>query len=105
MYKLNFYVPKKYSSIVKDAIFQTGAGSIGNYSHCSFETLGTGQFKPLPGANPTLGELGAIEVVEELKVEILCEEKNIKEAIKAMKMVHPYEEVAYEVLSVLNYSL
>ena len=103
MYKLIFYVPKNSCEKVKEAIFKTGAGSIGNYSHCSWETLGVGQFLPLEGANPTRGKIGQCEKVAELRVEILCEDENIKEAVKALKSVHPYEEPAYEVISVLNY--
>lgn len=102
MYKLIFYVPLDNAEEVKEEIFKTGAGSIGNYSHCSFETMGTGQFKPLSGANPSIGTIEKLEKIKELKVEILCEQKNIKEAILAMKASHPYEEVAYEVVSVLN---
>lgn len=102
MYKLIFYVPKQQAEPVKTAIFATGAGQIGHYSHCSWETEGVGQFKPLTGANPSLGEVGELEKVSELRVEILCLEANIRAAISAMKQSHPYEEVAYEVVSIEN---
>lgn len=102
MYKLVFYVPAVSSEGVKEAIFATGAGHIGNYSHCSWETEGMGQFKPLEGANPTIGKINDIERLPELRVEILCEDKNIKEAISALKLAHPYEEVAFEVISIEN---
>ena len=103
MYKLIFYVPVDDAQGVKEAIFQTGAGHIGNYSHCSWETLGTGQFLALKGANPTLGDVGHLEKVEELKVEILCSQLNIGAAVKALKNAHPYEEPAFEILSIENY--
>lgn len=104
MYKLIFYVPSENSEKVKSEIFETGAGSIGNYSHCSWETNGIGQFLPLEGANPTLGAIGEIEKVEELRVEILCQKENIALAVEALKNSHPYEEPAFEIISVLNYN-
>ncbi len=102
MYKLIFFVPINSATDVKDAIFSTGAGSLGNYSHCSFESKGVGQFKPLAGSSPSIGSIDEIERVDELKIEILCSENNIKEAIQSLKISHPYEEVAYEVYKVLQ---
>jgi hypothetical protein len=98
MYKIDFYVPVSDAEIVKSAMFFAGAGRIGNYEHCSFETLGTGQFKPLKGANPAVGELNKLEKVSELKVEMICEEENILAVIKAMKKNHPYEVPAFQVV-------
>ena len=103
MYKLIFYTPKDEAEKVKEAIFATGAGSIGNYAKCSWQTEGIGQFLPLAGSKPTLGTQGEIEQVAELRVEILCTENNIRAAIAAMKEAHSYEEVAYEVLSIENF--
>jgi len=103
MYKLIFYVPQNEAETVKNSIFNTGAGKIGNYSHCSWETSGIGQFMPLDGANPTIGTLEKLERVQELRVEILCEDSNINEAVAALKRSHSYEEPAFEVLSILNY--
>ena len=103
MYKLVFYAPLGEVESIKTSIFETGAGSIGQYSHCSWETAGMGQFKPLEGANPTLGSVKELEKVDELKVEILCEESNIRDAIEALKMSHSYEEPVYEVISIENH--
>lgn len=103
MYKLIFYVPICDAESVKNNIFKTGAGSIGNYSHCSWETKGVGQFMPNAGACPAIGQLDQIERVDELRVEILCEEANIELALEAMFEAHPYEEPAYEVISILNH--
>lgn len=97
MFKLIFFVPVEAAEKVKSAIFETGAGKIGNYSHCSFETKGFGQFKPLPGSNPTIGNHNEIERVQELKVEILCTPNQLEAAINSLKEYHPYEEPAYEV--------
>ena len=103
MYKLIFYVPKDQAEAVKNAVFLSGAGQLGAYAHCSWETEGMGQFKPLPGANPTLGEIDHLQRVPELRVEILCQKDTIREAIVRLKQAHPYEEVAFEVLSVENH--
>lgn len=97
MYKLIFFVPLSHSEAVKEAIFATGAGQLGNYAKCAFETQGTGQFLPLAGANPALGEVNQLEKVAELKVELLCTADVVSAAVQALKASHPYEEVAYEV--------
>lgn len=97
MYKLNFFVPTENKEEVKNALFGIGAGKYENYEHCSFETLGTGQFKPVGEADPYLGKVGEVERVEEYKVEMVCSEKLIRKAVRTLKEVHPYEEVAYEV--------
>ena len=102
MYKLIFYAPRNACEKIKNSVFESGAGKLGNYERCSFETSGIGQFKPLSGANPHLGEVGELERVEEMKVEILCQEENIRQAIRAMLAAHPYEEPAFEVLEVHN---
>ena len=97
MYKFAFFVPKKNAEVVKEAVFATGAGRIGLYEHCCFQTPGQGQFRPLDGANPHLGEVNTLEKVQELKIELVCEASLIREAVAAMKKAHPYEEPAYEV--------
>jgi hypothetical protein len=105
VYKLIFYVPGSSAESVKNSIFLTGAGAIGNYSNCSWETEGIGQFMPLVGSTPVIGSQGLVERVAELRVEILCTEETVKPAIKALKSAHPYEEPAYEVVSVLNHMI
>lgn len=102
MYKLIFYVPVNDAEKVKSAIFVTGAGTLGNYSHCSWETQGVGQFKPLVGSNPSIGQQYSLERVDELRVEILCTDKNLRSAIVALKDAHPYEEVAFEVYKIFS---
>jgi len=98
MYKLNFFVPAEDKERVKDALFGIGVGRYDNYEYCSFETRGTGQFKPIKSAKPHIGEIGRIERVQEYKVEMVCSDELIKRAVERLKQVHPYEEVAYEVL-------
>jgi hypothetical protein len=103
-YKLAFYVPIAHATAVKRAIFATGAGTIGNYKNCAFQVKGQGQFLPSDGANPTIGETGKEETVEEYKVEILCaDEENTKDAVRELKKAHPYEEVAYEVYKIEDF--
>ncbi|HDZ47259.1 hypothetical protein LCGC14_0027480 [marine sediment metagenome] len=97
MYKMAFFVPIDAAESVKQAVFEAGAGSIGDYESVCFQTLGTGQFRPTKGANPHIGKVGSLESVEEFKVEMVCDEAHIHGAIAALKLAHPYEEVAYDV--------
>lgn len=97
MYKFAFFVPEDHKEVVKAAVFATGAGKIGDYDSCCFELKGTGQFRPLPGANPYIGQQGAVETVTEYRVELVCDDAQIKQAVAAMKQAHPYEEPAYDV--------
>ena len=97
MYKLTYFVPKDVKEKTKQALFDIGAGKYENYECCSFETLGHGQFKPIKDANPYIGTLDRLEIVEEYKVEMICKDELIKKAVEVLKEAHPYEEVAYEV--------
>lgn len=97
MYKLCFFVPQADAEAVKAALFAAGVGRIGDYDQCCWQTLGQGQFRPLVGANPYLGQHGQLETVAELKVEMVCMDERIHIAVATLKQAHPYEEVAYEV--------
>ncbi len=97
MYKICVFIPLSHTEQVKSAMFNAGAGQIGDYNNCSWQTLGTGQFKPLNNSNPYIGETGKIKSVEEYKVEMVCTDNLVKEVITAMKNTHPYEEPAYDV--------
>ena len=97
MYKLCFYVPENTADLVKNALFEAGAGKIGDYDSCCWQTSGTGQFRPLEHSNPTIGEIGQIEKLAEFKVEMVCDDKYIKAVISALKKAHPYEEPAFDV--------
>ena len=98
MYKICFYVPENTVELVKKAMFDSGAGKIGNYDSCCWQSLGTGQFRALEGSKPTIGYQGEITSVSEYKVELVCDEKYIEAAIKALIESHPYEEPAYDVV-------
>ena len=102
MVKLNFFVPESHLDTVKTALFAAGAGKIGNYDSCCWQTKGTGQFRPLEGSDPFIGSKGGknseIEQVVEYKVELVCEDALIRDVITALKASHPYEEPAYDVI-------
>lgn len=96
-YKIVVYVPEKDAEKLRMAMGDAGAGIIGDYSHCTFTIKGTGRFKPLPGANPTIGEVGKLEEVAEDRIETVCEEDKLKAVLKAITDTHPYEEPATDV--------
>jgi len=95
--KIVVFVPESHADIVRKAVGDVGAGKIGNYSHCSFSSKGMGRFLPLDGANPTIGSVGNWEMVDEEKIEFVCNKTDLEKVIAAMKKVHPYEEVAFDV--------
>lgn len=100
--KLVVFVPDEYVETVQEALFASGAGSIGNYAECSFSTSGNGTFLPKDGANPFVGTLGERENALETKIEVLVSTHHLRSVISAMKAAHPYEEVAYEAYPILN---
>lgn len=100
--KLEFFVPDAGKSKVLDAIFDAGAGKIGEYSDCSFQTSGTGTFTPSEEANPSIGEKGKPEQVDETKVEVLVPNHLLDKVLSVLKQSHPYEEVAYYVSNIEN---
>ncbi|MEI6650866.1 MAG: hypothetical protein WCL23_05570 [Candidatus Moraniibacteriota bacterium] len=101
-YKLVTFVPLTHADAVRAAMGKAGAGKIGNYTHCSFSSRGTGRFLPGEGAHPSIGEVGKPEEVEEERIEVLCTEESIDVVIAAMKSAHPYEEVAFDVYTLEN---
>ena len=100
MYKLCVYVPATHLEVVKTALFAAGAGRIGNYDSCCWHTLGKGQFRPLDGSRPYLGQQGVVEQVEEYKVELVCDADRIVPVVAALRQSHPYEEPAFDVTRV-----
>jgi len=98
MYIIVFYVPADSAEQVKEALFAAGAGKYANYDRCSWQTSGTGQFRPLPGSTPFIGAQMKTECVDEYRVEMICVKECIREVIQALLKNHPYEEPAYYVL-------
>ena len=95
MYLVYFYAPEDKKEVVKKAMFDAGAGRIGEYEHCSFEVSGRGQYKPKSGANPYQGEVGKLEKATEVKVEMVCNADCLEPVLRALLKSHPYEEPAY----------
>jgi hypothetical protein len=96
-FKIVVFVPETHTDVVRKAMGDAGAGIIGNYSHCTFSSKGIGRFKPESGANPHIGEVGKFEEVAEERIETVCSREKLEEVIKAIKDVHPYDEVALDV--------
>ena len=100
--KLVVYTPKDKADELSSALFAIGAGKIGNYEECQFEVEGRGTFKPMKDSNPTEGEIGVRSIVEEVKLEYLVSTHSLKGVLSEMKRVHPYEEVAHDIIPLLN---
>lgn len=98
LFKLITYVPQQSATQVRNALFETGAGALGNYTECSFNLEGTGTFKPLDGAHPTIGEIGVQHKEPEIQVQVTFIQHQKNRLIAALKKAHPYEEVAYDII-------
>ncbi|MCK9597172.1 hypothetical protein M0R19_08370 [Candidatus Pacearchaeota archaeon] len=100
--KIVVFVPETHTDVVRGAMGKAGAGIIGNYSFCTFSSKGIGRFKPEKGANPHIGKVGKLEEVIEERIETVCPREKVQDVIKAIKKMHPYEEVALDVYSLEN---
>lgn len=102
MYQLFFYVPETHLEAVKDAVFAAGGGHVGPYDRCCWQVKGQGQFRPLAGANPAIGSVGALEHVDEFRVELVVPDHRLQAVVAALKQAHPYEVVAHGVTRLEN---
>ncbi len=100
VFKLAFYVPEDYADKVRSAVFEAGAGKIGNYDMASFNIRGEGTFRPMEGANPFIGEPYKLEHVNETKVETVVTQRNLGSVLNALLSSHPYEEPAYDIYEI-----
>jgi dinuclear metal center YbgI/SA1388 family protein len=100
--KLVVFVPAEAADRVADALFDAGAGRIGNYSRCSFRSPGTGTFFGEEGANPRVGEARKLQRVEELRLETVLPLDRIGPAIRALRQAHPYEEPAFDLMQLVG---
>jgi dinuclear metal center YbgI/SA1388 family protein len=100
--KVAVYVPLAHAEAVRQAMFAAGAGCIGQYSRCGFSAQGIGTFLAGEAATPYAGKKGALHREPEEKVEVIAHEATVGSAIAAMRAVHPYEEVAYDLYPLLN---
>ena len=96
------FVPLKNAEPLRKAIGLAGGGSLGNYTFCSYSITGKGRFKPGNGANPYIGSVGTLESVQEERIEVTCNQEQANQVIKAIKSVHPYEEVALDIYPLLS---
>lgn len=96
MHKLTFYVPESHLDTVKNALFSIGAGKLGLYDSCCWQTKGQGQYRPLEGSTPFLGEQQKVSQETEYMVEMVCEDDLIDDAINALIESHPYETPAFQ---------
>ena len=100
--KLFVFVPLQQAGQVRNAIFEAGAGHIGNYSECSFNTRGTGSFTAGEGAHPFIGQVGKRQQEEEIKIETIFPAWLQNKVVAAVKAAHPYEEPAFDLLPLHN---
>ena len=100
--KLVWFVPEEALDATRDAVFEAGAGRIGDYERCSWYAAGTGTFFGREAASPTLGERGREERVAELRVETVVPAERLETVVAALRGAHPYEEPAYDVYSLLD---
>jgi len=99
--KLVVFIPPDALEPVRDALFAAGAGRIGDYERCSWSTAGTGTFRPLPGAEPAIGQVGTEEHVAEHRLETVFPEERQAEVVQALRGAHPYEEPAFDIYALL----
>ena len=102
--KIFVTVPKDNLEEVRTAMCNAGAGIIGNYTFCSTSTKSVGTFIPNDIANPYIGEQNKLEVVEEEKLEVICDIENVKKVVKELIKKHPYEEPALDIVPLLDES-
>ncbi|MBI4775291.1 MAG: Nif3-like dinuclear metal center hexameric protein [Deltaproteobacteria bacterium] len=102
MAKLVVFVPGDFQNLLRQAIFSAGGGRIGKYSGCSFNLPGAGTYTPMEGAAPFEGKVGVTSEADEVRIEVLVPRDRIREAVAKAREVHPYEEMAYDVIPLLN---
>lgn len=95
--KIVVYVPESHAEAVRKALGENAAGKVGNYDFSSFSVKGTGRFRPLETAHPTIGKIGEVTAVAEERIETVCDKKDLEKIIKEVKSVHPYEEPVIDV--------
>lgn len=96
--KIVVFAPVEAADAVRAALAAAGAGRIGDYDQASFSSAGAGRFRPLPGATPAIGEVGAAETVAEERIEVIADRSARAAVLAAMRAAHPYEEPAYDVI-------
>ncbi len=102
-FKLEIFIPASHVDALREALGRVGAGRIGNYDQCCSVVEVRGYWRPLEGAKPYQGEIGQVETGVECKVEVNCPRELVKEAVKAIRAVHPYEEPLINIIPLANH--
>lgn len=100
--KLTVFVPTQHTGKLLDALYEAGAGDIGNYTNCSFRTTGKGTFKANENANPTIGSRGVYEEVDESRIEVIFPKHIQNQVLRGMRKGHVYEEIAFYLTPLAN---
>lgn len=100
--KIVIFAPESHADLVREAMGNAGAGKIGNYDFCSFTMKGVGRWRANNDANPAVGRKGVIESSEEERIEAIIPIEFLEEMIAAVKKVHPYEEMGYDIYPLLE---
>lgn len=100
--KIFVTVPLENLEMIRNIVCETGAGIIGDYTYCTSSTKSLGTFKPNDNTNPYIGEKNNLEFVEEEKLEVICDIKNVKKVITKLREVHPYEEPAIDIVPLID---
>lgn len=100
--KIFVTIPVENVEEVRNAVCESGAGIIGNYSYCTSSTKSLGTFIPNENANPYIGKSDVLEVVEEEKLEFICDVNNVKKVLTELRKVHPYEEPAIDIVPLID---
>lgn len=100
--KLVVFVPEAFEPALRHALAEAGAGTVGRYDHVFFVSSGRGYFRPMEGAHPFIGEVGTISEVPECRVETVCPASRLTPVLRAMRDVHPYEEIAFDVYPLVD---
>ena len=99
--KIFVTIPVENVEEVRYAVCESGAGIIGNYSYCTSSTKSLGTFIPNENANPYIGKSDVLEVVEEEKLEFICDVNNVKKVLTELRKAHPYEEPAIDIVPLI----
>ena len=100
--KLTTFVPEQDAKALRDFLFEAGGGSIGNYDMCSFNIRGEGTYRGNEHSHPVKGEKGKLHTEKEVQISVIFEAKQEKKLLKTLKEKHPYEEVAYDIITTEN---
>lgn len=100
--KIVTFVPTENADDIRRVLGEAGAGKLGKYTFCSYSVTGIGRFLPSQNANPHIGEPGKLESVQEERIEVICNREDARAIVKALKQAHPYEEVALDVMELID---